>query len=234
MGEAKRRKYLDPNFGKSKYRLEVIVAKSHLSDGHAVWLMIENPGVYLWSKIICVHRDLLDAIRIAILGRKTLKSFKIPNHKMDNEDTVMRFTKAMIEEHGDWDSDDFGCTRNQEGFAVFTPPVKKRFVAVPYCKITNINGKAIDNFDYFYEPICSITKYKEQVKWTVIDNDNPGWDFDYWHDSYIDAACEAENMNYLGRAETDKEINFFHEELKNFCDKVRMICEEFMEPYPDF
>jgi len=69
MGEAKRRKRLDPNFGKSKYKLEVVVAKSHVSDGHAVWLMIENPGVYLWSKIICVHRDLLDAIRIAILGK---------------------------------------------------------------------------------------------------------------------------------------------------------------------
>lgn len=163
---------------------------------------------------------------------KTLKGFKIPNQRMDNEGTVMRFIKTMIKEHGDWDSDDFVYARNQEfGFPVFTAPIEKRFTAVPCCAVTATKGRAIDDLSFSYEPICSIAKYKEYMNWTVADNENPEYDFGCRHDSYIDAAYKAEWLNQMGRHE---KMEPFIEELNGFRDKVRAISEEFIEPYPSF
>jgi hypothetical protein len=124
MGEAKRRKKLDVNYGKT-FSVECFIAASQFSDAHAIYLGIKR-GMDSEKRLITAHADIKDTWKILGYCQNILsKSSFAPAQDIDK--ITRKFCLDLMSTYGDYPSDDFHYRLINGKLKVINHPVKKTY-----------------------------------------------------------------------------------------------------------
>jgi hypothetical protein len=124
MGEAKRRKALDPNYGKPK--IKCFLGKAEYSDCHAIYLRLPSDDE---ARIVSVHKDIKVAYDIMNKCNDILDKMIMPAHK-DPDIIFTDFIRQLIDIHGDYESDDAEFISSINGVTPIKPPIIKKYIVI--------------------------------------------------------------------------------------------------------
>lgn len=125
MGEAKRRKLLDPNYGQQK--LVCFLEKAQIGDGHAIYLQL--PKETERTRIISVHKKIETAYDILCKCNRLLETLVIDPHE-SSEKLLKRFLDNLIKEYGNYESDDAESLITDYGITFIKEPITRKYVVM--------------------------------------------------------------------------------------------------------
>ncbi|VXD17415.1 hypothetical protein PL8927_60020 [Planktothrix serta PCC 8927] len=128
MGEAKRRKKLDANYGKT-FNLECFIAAAEFSDAHAVYLGIKRSRNSFEKRLISAHANINKAWEILGYCQNILSQSRFAPAQ-DNDEIIRKFCLDLISTYGDYPSDDATYELRNGKIEVINPPVTKTYKVI--------------------------------------------------------------------------------------------------------
>ena len=125
MGEAKRRKKLDPNYGKQK--LSCFLQKAQISDSHAIYLQLPNESNL---RIISIHKKIEAAYDILCKCNQLLSTIVIDSNE-SSEELLRRFLRKLITTHGNYESDNAQSLITEHGVTYVKDPISRKYIVMP-------------------------------------------------------------------------------------------------------
>lgn len=124
MGEAKRRKLLDPEYG-TGFKVDCFLAHSEYSDAHGIYLLIENRR-RIENTLLFVIADIKEALEKLAWIKNTIKQCSLASSDA-NSFIVSKVVEKSVELYGDFETDDMACICQGDSIETVKPPIKKRF-----------------------------------------------------------------------------------------------------------
>ena len=184
MGQAKRRKQFDPEYGKPKIITGCFISVSSSSDAHAIYLGINRFGE-IETRLISAHACIKSAFEKLGYCRDVLSNIKFTSWQTNNEICTI-FLKHLVNLYGDYESDDAIYVLDNDAIKTISPPVKKLYTVL----LTKAPEFDIDYRTFYGNPddYCFFTVIDESDKPIGIYNDKQIPIFS----SYVTAAFVAD------------------------------------------
>ncbi|AFZ15696.1 hypothetical protein Cri9333_4940 (plasmid) [Crinalium epipsammum PCC 9333] len=125
MGQAKRRKQFEPDYGKPKIITGSFISVSDFSDAHAIYLGINRFGE-IETRLVSAHACIKSAWEKLGYCRDVLSTIKFTSWQTNNEINTI-FLQNLVNLYGDYESDDAIYMLDNDVIKTISPPVKKLY-----------------------------------------------------------------------------------------------------------